>query len=130
PQPVQRGGGGGLRGLAAARVRGRGPNRRGGRPPLTRSVPESSCTSGFIIQATLAFDRQNASTGHGRYPISPIGSLPSPAPVAGPLLPISRKSRGSSPMKHSLIAIALAASLPLAANAAEGVSYNYLEAGY
>lgn len=33
-------------------------------------------------------------------------------------------------MKHSLIAIALAASLPLAANAAEGVSYNYLEAGY
>ena len=33
-------------------------------------------------------------------------------------------------MKRSLIAIALAASLPFAANAAEGISYNYLEAGY
>lgn len=33
-------------------------------------------------------------------------------------------------MKHSLIAIALAASLPFAANAAEGVSYNHVEAGY
>ena len=33
-------------------------------------------------------------------------------------------------MKRSLIAIALAASLPFAATAAEGISYNYLEAGY
>ena len=33
-------------------------------------------------------------------------------------------------MKRSLIAIALAASLPFAAGAAEGISYNYLEAGY
>lgn len=33
-------------------------------------------------------------------------------------------------MKRSLIAIALAASMPLAANAAEGVTYNYLQAGY
>lgn len=33
-------------------------------------------------------------------------------------------------MKRTVIAIALAASLPFAANAAEGISYNYLEAGY
>ncbi|MGY0613006.1 MULTISPECIES: Ax21 family protein [unclassified Luteimonas] len=33
-------------------------------------------------------------------------------------------------MKRTLIAIALAATAPFAANAAEGVSYNYLEAGY
>lgn len=33
-------------------------------------------------------------------------------------------------MKHSLLALALAATLPFAASAAEGLNYNYIEGGY
>src|SRR5690606_9227511 len=62
-----------------------------------------------------------------RFPRSVLSPPLPPWPVLFPNLELNR---GSPPMKRSLIAIALAASLPFAANAAEGVTYNYVEGGY
>src|SRR3546814_9321003 len=74
-QPVQRGGGDGVRGLAAAGIR---------RRFLTRPFRKSSCTVKFTIQPALPARTDNARHRPRRRCRSPQRSLSPPRPLAGP----------------------------------------------
>src|SRR5690606_20606495 len=119
---VQRGGGDGVRGLAAAWIQ---------RRDLTRPVRKSSCTVKFIIQPALPARADNARHRPRRRCRFPDGL--SPSPDAWPALYLDLEE-GSRRMKSCLVASAWLAvpafAMAAGASAADDVSYNCGQGGY